>query len=213
MASSLARWGILTLSLAVVAFAVAFGLQQPLTDPISSLFSSSSAQETIHCYKGVRTQDEELPAARCFSVVNGIFSQVAKTPEELVASGHSIVEDPGYVIPGLWDGHGHLLQYGEFLHSVDLFGSKSLEDVRDRMKSYVAANPGAGSNDQWVRGVGWDQTAFGRMPTAVSESIAPIFTTLPHSGDVECLLLNIKRLQPTVKAPNVQSSLLIPLTG
>jgi predicted amidohydrolase YtcJ len=74
----------------------------------------------------------------------------------------------GYAIPGLWDGHGHLLQYGEFLHSVDLFGSKSLDDVRDRIKKYLAANPGAGTKDHWLRGVGWDQSAFGRMPTAVS---------------------------------------------
>jgi predicted amidohydrolase YtcJ len=171
MASSFARWGLLTLSLAVVAFAVALRLQQPLTDPFTGFFSSSSSQETVHCYKAVRTQDEDLPAARCFSVVDGLFSRVVKTAEEVVPTGQidsPIVQDPGYVIPGLWDGHGHLLQYGEFLHSVDLFGSKSLEDVRDRMKKYVTANPGAGSKDHWVRGVGWDQTAFGRMPTAVS---------------------------------------------
>lgn len=174
MPSSLARWGILTLSIAVVALAVAFKLQQPLTGPGSGLFPSSSlSQEAVYCYSGVRTQDDDQPTARCFSVTDGHFSQVVDTPEELVLPEQAepsgtVVEDPGYVIPGLWDGHGHLLQYGEFLHSVDLFGSESLDEVRARLKTYLAANPGAGTKDEWVRGVGWDQTAFGRMPTAVS---------------------------------------------
>lgn len=171
MPSSPARWGILTLTIAVATLAVAFKLQQPLSDPFGGLFSSYSqsqqSHETrVHCYKGIRTQDESQPSARCFSVVDGRFSHVVDNPEELPAE--SVIEDPGYVIPGLWDGHGHLLLYGEFLHSVDLFGCQSLDDVRARVKAYVAANPGAGTQDQWVRGVGWDQTAFGRMPTAVS---------------------------------------------
>lgn len=76
------------------------------------------------------------------------------------------MEHEGHVIPGLWDGHGHLLQYGEFLHSVDLFGAETLDDVRERVKKYVDENAGAGTKDNWVRGVGWDQTPFGRMPTA-----------------------------------------------
>lgn len=37
-----------------------------------------------------------------------------------------------------------------------------------RIKKYIAENPSAGSKDEWVRGIGWDQTFFGRMPTAVS---------------------------------------------
>jgi hypothetical protein len=86
----------------------------------------------------------------------------------MVFEAEDLVTNPGYVIPGLWDGHGHLLQYGEFLHSVDLFGSSSIGDVRSRLRNYIDSHPGAGTADNWIRGVGWDQTAFGRMPTAVS---------------------------------------------
>lgn len=81
------------------------------------------------------------------------------------------------MIPGLWDGHGHLRQYGEFLHSVDLFGSSSLEEVMVRVKKYIAENPSAGSKDEWVRGIGWDQTFFGRMPTAVCSSVYPLISS------------------------------------
>ena len=85
-------------------------------------------------------------------------------------SGSSLADSahPGFVIPGLWDGHGHLLQYGEFLNSVDLFGSSSLADVLGRVGVYLSEHPDIGTPEEWIRGVGWDQMAFGRMPTAVS---------------------------------------------
>ncbi|KAF5025207.1 hypothetical protein F66182_2673 [Fusarium sp. NRRL 66182] len=155
----LIRWGII-LPLIVVAFAVAYRLQQPLTT------SSDREKPVTYCYNSIRTHDSQQPEAQCFSVADGVFTAV----------GSGDVDQPiidGYVIPGLWDGHGHLLQYGEFLHSVDLFGAQTLQEVRDRIKSYIAENPGAGSKENWVRGVGWDQSFFGRMPTAADIAHEP----------------------------------------
>jgi len=152
---SLVRWG-LVLPLIVVAFAVAYRLQQPLT-------ASDEEDSATYCYKSIRTHDPEQAEAQCFTVADGVFTAVGPRDAD-----QSMID--GYVIPGLWDGHGHLLQYGEFLHSVDLFGAQSLAEVRTRIKDYISANPGAGSKDNWVRGVGWDQTFFGRMPTAVRYS-------------------------------------------
>lgn len=63
--------------------------------------------------------------------------------------------------------HGHLAQYGEFLHSVDLFGSTSVKDAKDRLTAYALAHEGVGSRENWIRGVGWDQMVLGEMPTAV----------------------------------------------
>jgi predicted amidohydrolase YtcJ len=151
----LVRWG-LVLPLIVVAFAVAYRLQQPLTD-------SDEEDPATYCYNSIRTHDSDQAEAQCFTVANGIFTAVGPRDAD-----QSMID--GYVIPGLWDGHGHLLQYGEFLHSVDLFGAQTLAEVRTRIKDYISANPGAGSKDNWVRGVGWDQTFFGRMPTAVRYS-------------------------------------------
>jgi predicted amidohydrolase YtcJ len=139
---------------AAVALAVGlFRIQQPLFGP----------ETKSYCYQAVRTHDTAQPVANCFSVSSGHFARVYNTSADDTEEIQS-----GYAIPGLWDGHGHLMQYGEFLHSVDLFGSTSLEDVRTRLKDYMASNPGAGTKDEWIRGIGWDQTAFGRMPTAVS---------------------------------------------
>ena len=148
---------VLALALLVGAAAVVLAryitLQRPLMPAIDP--------DETYCYEGVRTHDEAVPSAECFSVRDGLFSGVS--------SGELTEERrrDGFVIPGLWDGHGHLLQYGEFLHSVDLFGSRSFGEVRERLAGYLEENPGAGTRDVWVRGVGWDQMALGRMPTAV----------------------------------------------
>ena len=56
------------------------------------------------------------------------------------------------------------------VESVDLFGSGSLDETLDRITAYATAHTDAGTATQWLRGVGWDQAVFGRMPTAVSRS-------------------------------------------
>jgi hypothetical protein len=143
-------------SAVVVGAAGVFKLRQGLVD---HLFSET------YCYQSVRTHSDANPTANCFSVSpSGVFTKVYQAPSfvEWEKKSHD-----GHVVPGLWDGHGHLLQYGEFLNSVDLFGSDSFEEISVRVDAYLTAHPDAGSKEEWIRGTGWDQMALGRMPTAV----------------------------------------------
>lgn len=145
-----------------MAIALAFAMrlqQQPLGD---------ASEPRTYCYKSVRTHDEDQPSAKCFTVQNGVFNRVWSDADASESGEVQSETVDGYVIPGLWDGHGHLMAYGEFLHSIDLFGAKSLDEAKERIKAYLKKNPGAGTKDQWLRGVGWDQDMYGRMPTAVS---------------------------------------------
>ena len=74
----------------------------------------------------------------------------------------------GYVYPGLWDGHGHLIQFGESLDSVSLFGADSMAEIKRRLVEYKAVRSEEGTSKQWLRGVGWDQAHFdGKWPTSV----------------------------------------------
>lgn len=136
------------------------------------------ATSHTHCYKNIQTLDEDRPTAHCFTVVNGLFAEVdsgrsdtntAENESELKRrdDGDQGNAADGYVIPGLWDGHGHLVDYGEMLVQVDLFGAMTLEEVRARLKEYISKHPESGTKERWLRGIGWDQTNFGRMPTAV----------------------------------------------
>ncbi|KAK4615676.1 hypothetical protein CLAFUW4_10385 [Fulvia fulva] len=120
---------------------------------------------TEYCYTAIRTLSDDQPRANCFKVsTSGLFKQVYSKPVTTITTG---IRD-GYVLPGLIDGHGHILQYGELLNSVDLFQSKSLDEIRERLKDYIKKSPEEGTASSWIRGTGWDQAAFGgSMPTAL----------------------------------------------
>lgn len=68
------------------------------------------------------------------------------------------------LLPGLIDGHGHVLGLGQAALNLDLTGTASIEDLKRRLASYAEANPGTG----WIVGRGWNQELWpeGRMPTA-----------------------------------------------
>ncbi|KAK7969575.1 amidohydrolase [Apiospora saccharicola] len=141
-----------------------------------------------HCYQSVRTHSATEPYVDCFTVSpSGVFSKVFKSePDSSLAKA----VQPGYVIPGLWDGHGHLVQLGELLNSVDLFGSSSFDQVRSRVKDYIAENPTSGTKQEWIRGVGWDQMALGHMPTAadlLEDSALKDLYIMLDRVDVHCI--------------------------
>lgn len=159
----LLRWGLL-LSLAAIALAL-FLRPADFNDQVQAIIAQfplpSQSESQTFCYQGVRTPSGS-DVGNCFTVRDGKFSDVFTSgPEDEVKAL------PGYAYPGLWDAHGHLLQYGEFLHSVDLFGSEEVEEVRRRVGVYLDEHPGVGGRDEWIRGVGWDQMVLGGMPTAV----------------------------------------------
>lgn len=118
--------------------------------------------DSIHCYDTVTTLSDHDSKGNCFTVSSaGLFSRVFDRSD-------TSIKTSGHVIPGLIDGHGHLLQFGELLQSVNVFGSNSLTEVIKRVEDYLLKNPDSGSEKEWIRGTGWDQAVFGRMPTAVS---------------------------------------------
>jgi hypothetical protein len=119
----------------------------------------------MHCYKSVKTLSLQLQNAECFTVYNGKFSSVFV--DELTADAVKEARI-GYVYPGLWDGHGHLIQFGESLDSVGLFGSTSMDEIKKRLVKYKAARSEKGTSEDWLRGVGWDQAYLeGQWPTSV----------------------------------------------
>jgi predicted amidohydrolase YtcJ len=156
----------LSVSLPVILAALIYQLGLPtfISDQVPSAFLPNLFVPT-HCYKSVRTLSSRLPRAECFTINDGKFSSVF-----VDESAHDAVKEArtGYVYPGLWDGHGHLIQYGESLDSVSLFGAESMGEIKRRLIEYKAARPEMGVSEQWLRGVGWDQAHFeGKWPTAV----------------------------------------------
>lgn len=116
----------------------------------------------------ISTLNPDLPQAKCFRSQHGLFTDVLD--EYPTFNDEEILFLDGYVLPGIIESHGHILQYGEMLESVSLFGAESIDDVRTRIKEFLASHKGEGygTREKWIRGVGWDQAHFGGvMPTAV----------------------------------------------
>lgn len=143
---------------------------------VASVFlQQSNSFPTLYCVADppnqyITTLNSSLPKAKCFRVQDGVFTEVLNNVP--AANGkEEIIWLDGYVLPGLVDSHGHILQYGEMLESVSLYDVKSVDEMRSRIKSFLREHKdeGYGTRDKWVRGIGWDQANFGGiMPTAVS---------------------------------------------
>ncbi|KAF1935428.1 amidohydrolase 3 [Clathrospora elynae] len=135
---------------------------------------------TTHCYASIRTLSSRFSHAECFTVSAGKFSSVFADE-----SSHNAVKQArtGYVYPGLWDGHGHLIQFGESLDSVSLFGVESMDEAQKRLIEYKTGHSEVGTSEEWLRGVGWDQANFrGMWPTSsdlqVDESFKDLYVML-----------------------------------
>ena len=57
------------------------------------------------------------------------------------------------LMPGLMDAHGHIMGLGFAVIQLDLTGTKSIEELKERLRKYAAENPGSG----WIIGRGWNQ--------------------------------------------------------
>ncbi len=68
------------------------------------------------------------------------------------------------VMPGFIDAHGHVIELGEHALQLDLVGTSSLADLKQRLRDYAAAHPDA----KWILGAGWNQELWPdkKFPTA-----------------------------------------------
>lgn len=68
------------------------------------------------------------------------------------------------MLPGMIDGHVHVMDMGFAALTLDLSATTSLEDALATIKAFAEANPGR----PWIIGRGWNQEKWGlgRFPTA-----------------------------------------------
>lgn len=79
------------------------------------------------------------------------------------------------VYPGFIDAHGHILNYGLSLIYVDLVGTKSWEEVIERLEKYRTAHP----EMKVIRGRGWDQNDWVEQQFPVNDKLNELFPDIP----------------------------------
>jgi len=114
----------------------------------------------------VYTVNEAMPVAEAFAVIDGRIGTVGTADEVMAAHPELPVQSAGgrAVIPGFIDAHGHFMGLGTQRLQVQLRGTRSVEEVIQRLKAYAEDLP----EGTWITGRGWNQELWpGRaFPTA-----------------------------------------------
>ena len=140
----------------------------PLAFGIALLLSSAAAADTLYTNINGIEADAAGKVARFDGLLISDEGKVLRVlrGEKLKLGGDTKVVDMGgkTMLPGLIDAHGHVMGLGYALIQLDLTGTTSLEDLKQRLAAYAAANPGSG----WIIGRGWNQELWSdkRFPTA-----------------------------------------------
>ena len=123
----------------------------------------------------IHTLDPARPLAGAVLARGGRFAAVGSEGECLRAArpDHRRIDlGPGSAVPGLADGHGHLVLLGRALAEVDCRGASGAAECAARAGERAATLPPG----TWVRGRGWDETRWRdpAPPTAAAlDLVAP----------------------------------------
>jgi hypothetical protein len=78
------------------------------------------------------------------------------------------------IYPGFIDAHCHFLWYGNTFNEVDLVGSKSWEEVLERIEDFAKSN-----KSEWIVGRGWDQNDWTEKEFPNHEELSKRFPNTP----------------------------------
>lgn len=143
-----------------------------------------------------------LKKVEAFAVANGriVFIGGNSDVENIVRiSGGTVVDLGGRtVLPGFIDSHVHIDELGIFLSAIDLRGTKSLRELKERLRKALDS-----VETLWVLGHGWDQELFEekKWPTrwdideVVSHRPALLTRICLHAAVLNTLALKVTGLE------------------
>ena len=157
----------------------------------------------------IHTSDAARPEAQALAVRGDRLVFAGSTREALALRGPAtrVVDLSGLtVIPGITDAHGHLLSLGNALRRVDLVGTRSYEEVIQRVVARAARmRPG-----EWIRGRGWNQMNWAdtRFPSnealnrAVPNNPVLLSRVDGHAALVNARALELARVTAATRDPD-----------
>ncbi len=124
----------------------------------------------------VYTVDDSFSKAEAFAVHNGKFVAVG-TSEEIrkTYTANQIVDADGRTItPGLIDAHCHFYRLGLNQQVVDLVGTKSFEEVLQRVQQFQRESP-----KEFIIGSGWDQNDWEVKEFPTKKELDALYPDIP----------------------------------
>ncbi len=143
----------------------------------------------------IYTVDDTLPKAEAFAVKDGKFLAVGTNDEILknYTATRTIDANGKTIIPGLIDAHCHFYGLGLQQQKVDLVGTKSYDEVLDRIVAFQKEK-----NVSFITGRGWDQNDWEVKEFPTKDKLDSLFPDTPIAitrVDGHALLVNQKALE------------------
>ena len=140
--------------------------------------------DTIVFNGRVYTVDSSFATTESFAIKNGRIIETGKSAYILgkYQSVNTINANGNAVFPGFIDSHCHFLNYGLGLNQVELVGTKSFDEVIDRVETYsdnYLTGETTISDTRWIIGRGWDQNDWELKEYPTNEKLNLLFPNTP----------------------------------
>ena len=150
---------------------------------ISILSCSSEKIKTDLLVKNatIYTVNKGFDVAEAFVVNNGKIVEVG-LQKDLMArykATKTFNAESKTIVPGLIDAHAHLYNLGLFLQILDLKGTKSFEEVLERVVIFQNNN-----NLIYIEGRGWDQNDWEVKEFPTKEKLDELFPAFRCSSEI-----------------------------
>lgn len=140
---------------------------------ISILFQSFCSRtpqaDRIFINGHIITMNEDLQEAEAFAVKDGLILEVGTNAEIKESYPHAEEVDLSGkdVMPGIIESHGHMYNLGRREMRLNLQGVSDPQEVVEKLKARVAETPPG----EWIEGWGWDDGAWKKQMTALSNEL------------------------------------------
>ncbi|HEY1047412.1 MAG TPA: amidohydrolase [Bacteroidia bacterium] len=139
------------------------------------LFSCACNQkdkaDTIVYNARIMTMNDSLPTAQVMVIQSGKIIAIGDSSLlNRFESKDMIDAKKQYVYPGFIDAHCHFYGYAKTLLSCNLEGTKSWQEVLNRLKVFASQNKG-----EWINGRGWDQNDWADKNYPNNDSLNKLF--------------------------------------
>ena len=147
---------------------------------LTSLFISCTTNKQIDLivYNAkVYTVDSLFSTVEAFAVNNGVIVELGDSQDLLnkYDAKEKLDVEGKFIYPGFYDAHAHFFMLAEGMDEVNLVGSKSFDEVLERLKAYASANP----EKKWIIGNGWDQNLWEVKDFPTKDSLDKYFPNIP----------------------------------
>ena len=145
---------------------------------VISFFSCTNKEKTdlLIFNATIYTVDSSFSTAEAMVVKDGKIVATGKTadlekkydPKEKLDAGGK------FIYPGFIDAHAHFTGYGLNLQTVNVMGTRSWDEVIEKVKTFAAANP-----EGWITGRGWDQNDWATKDFPTNLKLNELFPDRP----------------------------------